>query len=1055
MHSHDHSHEHGDDHEENHGNNGEIKYWRSIEYKERTPEYIASTKEEFRAGDSEVTGLQRREMLKLMGASIALAGTGVACRRPEEKILPYAHAPEDLIPGVANYFATAKASVFGATGLVVESHENRPTKIEGNKEHPASLGSASSQDQACVLELYDPDRSTSPMKRNERASFEKSTWLAWDEFAAAHAKRNLASQGQGFAIVYPGHGCPTTERLLTEMKAQLPQMQVFAFDPMTEVNTAKGAELAFGPNARVLNEFDKAKVILTVHADPLMKGPAALRNARGFGKGRTVESARISMQMNRLYCVEAEYSVTGTNADHRHRLSVSKGGEFLLALAKELSSQIAIPETLKVQILAKATAKLDDKFIKGLAKDLAGNTSSSLVVVGESQEPWVHALGHAINEGLSNIGQTVQVVKAKGLVGESGFDGLAKLNQALEKKQISTLAVLDVNLAYATPGALRFNEVLKKADMLIHAGSYFDETAKFAHWHLPLSHFLESWGDATAWDGTVSIQQPLIDPLYQTRSIVEILASLQTGTHTKGYEVVQATWRGNLGLLASDKSWRKSVHDGIVAQTAYVNANNTKSDAERITDAIKGVASSSDPTIDNLELLLSFDHRVLDGRLANLGWMQELPDPITKLTWDNALLLSPSLAKKMGLKSGVKDRFYVADVVNLTVNGVSIEVPSFVVPGLAEFTIIAAFGFGRTDAGSLGNNVGYNAYPLWPANGSRVIQNVKLSRTTKTYDLASTQEQFAMNGETIQEISMLSLQNRDPARVSDVSAYQADPNYTDKKAVKDSLKGKDGLPLQMTTPPWEYKGNKWGMVIDLTSCTGCNACVTACQSENNIPVVGKTQVMRSRAMHWIRIDRYFTGDVNEPMAIAQPIPCMHCENAPCEPVCPVAATAHDKEGLNAMTYNRCVGTRYCGNNCPYKVRKFNYLDFSHSGNLYVDEESKKRSRTLSMQMNPDVTVRYRGVMEKCTYCVQRIQEAKILATRNQKDPNALKDGSVTPACAQTCPTQAITFGNLNDEDSLVNKRKAVDRNYDLLDELNVRPRTSYLGKLRNPNPELV
>lgn len=1063
MHSHDHEHEHGDDHGDTHGQdqaqNGEIKYWRSVDFRERTPEYVNAARDEFKPGDSEVTGLQRREMLKLMGASMALAGAGVACRRPEETIMPYTHAPENVIPGLPNFFATARASTFGASGLLVESHENRPTKIEGNPEHPVSLGAASSQDQASVLELYDPDRSKVVLTK-ARGGQSPTTWMEWDTFAQNNFKQFAASKGQGLFVVYPGHGCPTQDRILREMKAQMPMTQIFAYDPMQEVNTAKGAELAFGSGARVLNNFANAKVILTVHADPLMKGASWLKNARGFGAGRKLSSAQEAANMNRLYSVEAEYSVTGTNADHRVRLPVGQGGDFLVALSKALGqNQIVLPESLKSQIANKQGAAGNEKVIKALAKDLAANKGRSLIVVGESQEPWVHALGHALNVALGSNGQTTQVVKAQATIadGES-FDGLTKLAQALNAGQVKSLVVLDVNLAYATPGSLQMKAALEKAQTLIHAGSYVDETGKLAQWHIPLSHFLEAWGDATAWDGHASIQQPLIAPLHDTRSVIEILAQIQSGLVKKGYELVQATWRTTAGPLAADKPWRAAVHDGIIANTAFpsipANVN-----AGAIAEAVSKASAVKTPTLDNVEVLFDFDHRILDGRLANIGWMQELPDPITKLTWDNALLVSPSLAKQMGLKSRVKERYYVGDVVTLTVNGASLDVPTFVVPGLAEFTVIATLGFGRTDAGKIGSNVGYDAYALWPKSGARVAQGAQLKRTSKTFDLASTQEQFAMNADTIQEVSTLSLMNRDPARVATIDGYKADPKYAENKGLTKSLMHKEGEPAR-TAPlqvvePWTYNGNKWGMVIDLTSCIGCNACVTACQSENNIPVVGKTQVMRSRAMHWIRIDRYFTGDVNEPVAIAQPVPCMHCENAPCEPVCPVAATAHDKEGINAMSYNRCVGTRYCGNNCPYKVRRFNYLDFSHSGNLYVDPEDKERSRLLRMQANPDVTIRYRGVMEKCTYCVQRVQEAKIQATRNKEDPNALKDGAVTPACAQTCPTQAITFGNLNDKESRVSKLKLIDRNYDMLNELNVRPRTSYLGKLRNPNPELV
>ena len=1055
------THTHSDNHEVTFESKP-LLYWRSIENRERTKAYVESIRDEFKQGDSEISGLQRREMLKLMGASLAFAGVGVACRRPEDKIVPYVKAPEEIVPGLPNYFATARPSVWGATGLLVESHEGRPTKIEGNPEHPSSLGSANLHDQASVLELYDPDRSRLPSQK-VIGGRDLSSLSEWDAFAQTHFNALANVGGEGLAFLTNGEDSPTMIRLKGEILKKYPKAKFFAYNPLNLGHTETGASLAFGKNARVELCLENAKVILTLQADTLMLGAQALKNARGFGQGRKIYSAEEAAKMNRLYAVESAFSVTGTNADHRLRLSASDTADFLKVLTAELLANPALSWSAqaKAQLpaLIKTRKTFEARFVKALAKDLAKNMGQALICVGENQPAEVHALAHVVNQALLGQGKTFKVYKTsddKMATEGAGATSLAALVQALNAGQVQTLLMLDVNPVYSAPGALAFEKALSKAKTTVHAGLYADETAQVSDWHIPLTHFLESWSDARAYDGTASIVQPLIAPLHKARSTVELLAQALNTTYQKGYDVVQATWRGVGMPLASDKVWRKAVHDGVIGGTRFAEVSSQAINWPLLSAGLAGKTAAS-PSKTQVELLFSMDYSVLDGRYANLGWLQELPDPITKLTWDNALLVSQTMAKQMGLKSRVSDRVYKADTVLLQNGDVSIEVPTFVVPGLADYTVVGFLGYGRSKAGYIGDEIGVSLYPLLPADGSLYRNDVTITRTGRTQKMATTQEQFAMNGDAIQEITTLSLQNRDPAREAEVAAYQQDPNYVRKKDIPDSLTHKENgqrQPKQMTTP-WEYTGNKWGMVIDLTSCIGCNACVTACQSENNIPVVGKTQVMRSRSMHWIRVDRYFTGDVTSPQSISQPVPCMHCENAPCEPVCPVAATTHDKEGLNVMTYNRCVGTRYCGNNCPYKVRRFNYLDFTNSGNISIEPIAKERNVLLQMQKNPDVTIRYRGVMEKCTYCTQRIQEAKMAARRNKQDPDRLADGSVTPACAQTCPTQAISFGNLNDETSRVSMLKKGNRNYDLLSELNTRPRTSYLSKLRNPNPELV
>ncbi len=1042
----------------------QIKYWRSIEHRQRTQDYVDFIKDEFKAGDGEISGVQRRDMLKLMGASFALAGVGVACRRPVDNIMPYSKAPEGIIPGIPNYFATARPSVMGAVGLVVESHEGRPTKIEGNAEHPSSNGAAGIHDQAAVIEMYDPDRSRIPMLKSDSVRL-PSSWSEWDSFAQSHFAAYVANLGQGLAFLLNGEPSPTMQRSKKEILKKYPKAVFFDYNPMALANTEAGTHMVFGKATRVLPVFSNAKVILTLQADPFMLGAGSLSNARGFSQNRKIYTAKDAHLMNRLYAVEAAFSVTGTNADHRLRVAATDTEDFLKALTQEMLGLETIAWTADVKtrlsLIAKAGQSFDNKFIKALAKDLAKNKGQALIVAGEGQPAAVHGLVHVLNVALGGTGKTFRVLQTSDSDATSGFCDtaeLAELVKQLNAGAVKTLVMLDTNPVYASAGALAFANALKKAKTVVHLGFYDDETAQKANWHLPMAHFLESWGDTRAFDGTASIIQPLISPLFESRTSIEILSQVLAPVAKNGMDLVRETWGSGFQLLSVEKTWRKALHDGIIVGSNFVEKTSPAANTANVVENLSKTAKTS-TSLQNIEVLFQLDYSVLDGRLANLGWLQELPDPITKLTWDNALLMSQSLAKALGINSRVKGRYYQADMVSLGVNGNTVDLPVFIMPGLADFSVIAFLGYGRKNAGSIGNGVGVDVYPLLPADGSHFATSAQLKATGETYALATTQEQFAMNGDAIRDVDTLSLQKRDPARLASVDAYEKNPDYTKKLDLPDSLMKKQAgenqlVPAQMTKP-WPYTGNKWGMAIDLTSCIGCNACVTACQSENNIPVVGKTQVMRGRVMHWIRVDRYFTGPVQDPQSISQPVPCMHCENAPCEPVCPVAATTHDSEGLNVMTYNRCVGTRYCGNNCPYKVRRFNYLDFSNSGDIYVDAASKERTVLLQMQKNPDVTVRYRGVMEKCTYCTQRIQEAKMSTRRNSGDVNNLPDGAVTPACAQSCPTQAITFGNLNDENSRVAKLKKVDRNYDLLQELNTRPRTSYLAKLRNPNPELV
>lgn len=1049
-------------------NGQKITYWRSIDNRRRTKEYLASIENEFVDDLTDITALDRRSMLKVMGASIALSGIGISCRRPEEKILPYVKQPESVTPGIPNFFATAQPSPFGASGILVESHEGRPTKVEGNPTHPENLGKASIINQAAALEIYDPDRSRHCIKETagDRLPVD---WADFDSFFDQHFFELKKAQGAGLAIVTNSDLSPTFLRLKAEVKQLYPAAKFFVHEPLRQKNVEQASSVAFGSHTRVRYHLENAKVIACLFADPFSAGPEQLRHMRGFSKNRAVYSPKDAKNMNRLYAVEADYTLAGTNADHRLRLPIGQAANFIKALAYELHATYGLDvdkKLLKAQSLGALVARppsykgLDRKFIFTLAKDLAYNKGAALIMGGSALPLHALALIHLLNMALLGEKKTFEViaiddVDVKTHLDEPGIDELAK---DLSANKFSTAIFLGVNPVYDAPRHLKLQDLIKKAATSIHVGQSVDETGALCSWHVPETHFLEHFSDTRSYDGHISIIQPLIKPLHNARSSLQFLAHLLGKDFKNTLALVKDTYKNRFGVMDFDKQFNRALHDGVIAGTAFRTFNVTTVDCGAIYQGFNQIKPHN-PSKESLELIVDFDRRVLDGRYANHGWLQELADPVTKINWGNALLMSPVAAKEYGIKSGIKKNAYVADMVKLSFAEKSIELPVFVMPGLSDYSLVTSLGYGRTRAGVVGNGIGFDTYEVLPHYDERVVQGVKLERTLATFKISSTQEQFAMNGDVVQEVDTLTMQTRDPARVTNLSDYVKEPLKAKQSGIQQNLlvnePGKtEKVPLQITDA-WDYsKGNQWGMVIDLAKCTGCNACVVACQSENNIPIVGKEQVIRGRQMAWIRVDRYFVGDVKSPRAISQPIPCQHCENAPCEPVCPVAATSHDKEGLNVMTYNRCVGTRYCANNCPYKVRRFNYFDFSDSGNLYVEPEKVARQKTLKLQRNPDVTVRYRGVMEKCTFCTQRIQEAKMAARRSGKDQNNLPDGAVTPACAQTCPSEAIVFGNINDKTSRVSRLKEVDRNYTLLDILNARPRTSYLSMLRNPHPDL-
>ncbi len=965
------------------------RYWRSLDELAGTPAFRTWAEQQF--GDSAqemLAGNSRRSILKLMAASFGLAGL-VACRRPEEKILPLAKGVEELVPGKPVHYASAMPWAGYANGIVVETHDGRPTKIEGNRNHPGSLGAASAFAQASVLNIYDPDRSKTVLRGGKASN--------WAEFSKALP--GVIGDGSGLRILAERTSSPTLHALKNEILKKYPAAQWVWHSPLTNEESLEATRVMFGAPHEVLADYSKADVVLAIDDDFLGLDSASTSPLTHFSRKRKVNNP--GDPMNRLYAVESHFSITGAMADHRLRIRPSEVAKFVQALAVELG----VTPALKVL----SEGDKSQKWIAAVARDLKANAGKSVVSVGPRQPAAVHAVVIAINNALGNVGATVNFVPS---VYTQERDALKNFVGGLAGK---TLVILGGNPAYTMPADLGFAEKAKAAANVIHLGLEVDETAALASWHLPMAHYLEAWGDVRAQDGTASIVQPMIAPLYGGKSAIEVAAMLAGAASTKGYDVVRATWQANWKPEEREAVWRKSLHDGVIAGTAQPPAKVAVD-----TKKLPGISGTSGTDLDIVFLASASNW---DGVFANNAWMQEAPDPMTKLVWDNAAFFSPATAKKLGLADG--------DLIEITTAAGKAQFAAMAAPGTADSTVVVTLGYGRKEIGRVGKDLGFNAYPLKTAAG--FATGVSVRKLGGTHQLVTTQEHHTM----VEPLTGLS---RPIVREGTAEHYKEHPEF-----VGHMVHLPEMFDLQGTH---DYsQGNQWGMVIDLNACVGCNACLVACNSENNIPVVGKEQVAKGRDMHWIRLDRYYTGSAEDPQAVMQPVGCMQCEAAPCENVCPVAATVHSPEGLNDMAYNRCIGTRYCMNNCPYKVRRFNYL------NWHKQLENDPTLEPVKMAHNPDVSVRMRGVMEKCTYCVQRIQEKKIQAKTEGR--RRIRDGEILTACQQTCPAEAIIFGNINDPESAVSKARKQQRDYKLLEELNTKPRTSFLAKLRNPNKELV
>lgn len=965
-------------------------YWRSLDELADTPEFQDFLEKEFPRQAAPLEGsLHRRDFLKLLGASLALAGLG-ACARPvlpTEKIMPYVEQPEEVIPGRPLFYATAIPYAGYGEGLLVESHQGRPTKVEGNPDHPASLGATGPTSQASVLTLYDPERSQVVMRGNQESS--------WEEFAEA-LRQALAENGSGAGVrlLTESVTSPTLTAQISSLLEQYPEAVWHQYDASRSDELFEGTRLAFGQRLMPAYEFGDADIFVSFDADFADNYPGRLAYARAFANRRRVHEA--SDDPGRFYAFESSPTPTGSLADHREPLSTGEIADLICVLAQRLG--IPAPQR---------ELPISEPLFEAMLDDLSQANGRSVVVPGQFIPAQLQALVHSINNALGNIGATVNYLEPASTQQVAGAASLLELTEAMNAGEVEVLLIVGGNPAYTAPGGIDFTSAIEQVPFSAHLDLYIDETGERTTWHVPRAHFLETWSDVRAFDGTVTIMQPLISPFYGGRSEHEFLATALGEPEARSYDIVRAYW-GEQVEGSFDAFWRQAVYRGALPESGFspVDVELQAFDVEQLESGTGlTVAFRPDPSIG-------------DGRWANNGWLQELPKPFTKLTWDNAAMVAPALAQELELANG--------DIVALNVEGRTVEAPVWVLPGQAPATVTVHLGYGRRRAGRIGSDIGFDANILRPANGAWQA-GVEIVKTEGRYPLVSTQPHHSLEGTG---------ENRHIVRAGTLAQLREEPErpeFVNPVEIHESD----------LYPNFVYESYAWGMVIDMNVCTGCNACVVACQAENNVPIVGKEQVSVGREMHWLRIDNYFAGPIDDPEYFHQPMLCQHCEQAPCEPVCPVGATLHDSEGLNVMVYNRCVGTRYCSNNCPYKVRRFNFLQYA---------ELAGDASELSMQYNPDVTVRSRGVMEKCTFCIQRIAAARIEA---ETEDRRIADGEVVTACQAACPTEAIVFGDLNLEDSAVNQLKRSPLNYRLLEELNTEPRNTYLARVTNPHPSLV
>ena len=996
------------------------KYYRSIDQLEQSEGFKELLKREFPDVDPvKLDPVSRRRFLQLMGASATLA-SAAGCRWEEQKVITFNERPEDRTPGEPQHFATAMEVAGVAEPLLMTCYDGRPIKAEGNPSHPESRGAAGAFAQASILGLYDPERSRCVRKTGTDQELDYDQFLAQIDGLLEELR---STRGAGFAVLSESSSSPTLHDLKTRLLDEWSGASWHEYEPVSDDERREGSRAAFGSIWRPILELEQADVILCLDCDLLGSHPAATRLSREFAARRDPDQG----PMNRLYAVESRFTLTGASADHRLPLRSGLIGTFLVELMGELGVE-GFQKSRKLIGRERVSA-----FAKALAEDLRHARGKSLVVAGDGQPAAVSALVHRLNDWLGNAGKTVSYVLEADQDREPHVASLRSLVEQIEAGTVRTLLILGGNPVYDAPADVDFAAALGRVATSFHLSLYPDETGSRCTWHLHRAHFLESWSDARSYDGTLSIVQPTISPLHGGKTAAEVLALFLADELVDGYDLVRRTFDGQVS--ADELVWRRALHDGLVAGSGFERQTPSLNDStSAFSLPVVDAALSDELENGRLELTFAADCKTFDGRFANNGWLQEMPEPMTRMCWDNAALLSPATADRFGVKTG--------DMLLLEKGDRRLSIAAYVMPGQAPGSVSVTLGYGRSRAGAIGGSealavpaVGFNAYRLRSGGAADIENGLKLTRTGERHSFALVQDHHMIDSTGLDEreerLDFL-------VREADVGHYLENPEFAKQP-------DQHGPELKSLWAEHPYEGKRWGMAIDLTRCTGCNACVLACQAENNIPIVGKEQVQNGREMHWLRIDRYFSGDVNDPESVTQPVTCQHCENAPCEEVCPVGATTHSKEGLNDMAYNRCIGTRYCSNNCPYKVRRFNYFN-------YHLELELPRNEVRKLAYNPEVTIRARGVMEKCSFCVQKIVKARI---RSKVDDRPTRDGEILPACAQTCASQAISFGDLSDPSSRVSKDHANRRSYPLLAMLNVKPRNAYLARIRNPNPALA
>lgn len=1067
------------------------RYWRSLGELSDTPEFRGWLEREFPAGAAQLEGddWSRRGFLKLMGASMALAGFGLtSCRRPEAHLVPFSKGVEWAIPGKPLFYATAMPRRTGAIPLVVTTHDGRPTKVDGNPLHPASSGATDTFAQASILDLYDPARSQRFVERTEKVTggkkaenFEARDRIGFEKYLTDLRAKIAAEGGAGLAFLVEEVHSPTRERLRAALQERFPKMRWCVYDPLLTEAQSFATHMSFGDNSRLVPRLDRADVVLALDCDFLDCGEGDLMASRAFASRRRVKTAKDAM--NRLYVVENRFTLTGAMADHRLRCAASQIPAFAFALAQKIAvatKDAALSGTIATLKQPDGAEKFDEQWVSELANDLLSKPGASLVMAGSHQPVVVQFLAYAINFALKNVGTTLII---REFARNAKTNSILQLAGEISSGRIKQLFIFGGDPVYNAPrgitqdretkGPVDWADLQKRVPDVVRLGHYQDATSALSRWHVPAAHYLEAWGDALTSEGSYLAIQPMILPLFGGLSEIELMNAVLGAPRVEGPELVQETFRATSPSGDFATAWSRLLRDGFASHIALkdkpptFNSNNAGGVAHTLWSPPRA------PTLDSPEIVLVRSYAMDDGRYINNGWLQELPDPITKLTWDNAALMSPVLAKHLDVETG--DLVQIA----ITEKGKDAEgknirrelvIAALVSPGHADSSITIPLGYGRKRTGPIGEEAGFNGYllrnstnPHFIAADDKTVEAVQVTKVGGTYALSVTQDHWSIEG-------------RGLVREATIDQYRRDNEFAKKVAGDDELPAK--LPSLYSHPPLKA-AQQWGMSIDLNVCTGCSACVVACQSENNIPIVGKLQVSHGRAMHWLRLDRYFASEKpfnqdkgqypENPEMVHEPMMCQHCENAPCETVCPVNATVHSEDGLNVMAYNRCIGTRYCANNCPFKVRRFNYFDYNQRPigqrkilgatvyKEYLGPLTKKGAPdTVKLQKNPNVSVRMRGVMEKCTFCVQRIEEAKIASNvrAGASDGTLIPRDSFTTACAQACPTQAIVFGDIADPESRVSKMKSQDRDYRLLAYLNVNTRTSYLARIRNPNPKM-